>query len=141
MKPIQIPKLIPCFLAAILFCTNSGSAAINYDFDADEQGWTNVQVSATGPTQFISDTNTQGSRIDQQYAGDGSLRPDPFGSRDAQHSVALWMRSPAFSLTSTTVISFGLIGGLTDPRRPATAIQASPLPLQVVVGRAWFCDV
>ena len=121
--------LVPLLGLAILVISHANAATVTYNFDDGMQSWANVQTSTTGPTEFFQDTDTNNSRIDQEYTGDGSLRPNPFGNRDDTTSVALWVRSPEFSLVDDplTEISFGLIGGAPGTNAAPTSVSTASL--------------
>ncbi len=99
------------------------AATTIYDFNVDESGWTNVQTSTTGPTQFEQGTG---------FGITNALGPTPLASRDDPGTAALWARSPIFLMPVDPVnsISFqlfaGNLGGASAPINDAAASLTSP---------------
>lgn len=86
----------------------SATTTFFYGFSTDLEGWTNVQTSTTGSTQYSSLSGAGFAAT----TGNGLL-PDPSNQLDGAGSVPLWVRSPEFSMSpsSLNAINFDLYGG------------------------------
>jgi hypothetical protein len=98
-----------------------GTPVLSYDFDDKTlQGWTQVLVSETGPTELgvisIDDPAVGNSVPPTPLSAPAFVGPVPFedpsgdNTRDQAHAT-LVLRSPAFPLYADGEISFSLIGG------------------------------
>jgi hypothetical protein len=114
-----------------------GTPVLSYDFDDKTlQGWTQVLVSETGPTELgvisIDDPAVGNSVPPTPLSAPAFVGPVPFedpsgdNTRDQAHAT-LVLRSPAFPLYADGEISFSLIGGA-HPNMDLEEVNANGLP-------------
>ncbi|YCM42538.1 PEP-CTERM sorting domain-containing protein [Verrucomicrobiaceae bacterium 227] len=124
----------PFALCSLLIAASNCGYAVTttlFDFTTGDNGWTNVQTSSTGSTQYSSANDPGIAATD----GNG-LIPTPPSERDNAGSVPLWARSPAFALTAGAgnSISFDLFGGALGGASASVNDVASSLTAATVDG-------